>query len=55
MTWGLVPEHHNYWLDRADYEAGTAWEEAHADATAELIAAVADEAQLIITKISETL
>ena len=46
MTWGLVPEHHNYWLDRADYEAGTAWEEAHAEAVNALIEAVADEAQL---------
>ena len=26
MSWGLVPEHYNYWLDRADYEAGTDWE-----------------------------
>lgn len=24
-TWGLVPEHYNYWLDRADYEPGDAW------------------------------
>ena len=46
MTWGLVPEHYNYWLDRADYEAGTAWEEAHSEETAALIAAVADDAKL---------
>ena len=26
MTWGLVPEHYNFWMDRADYEAGTDWE-----------------------------
>ncbi|MBR3881472.1 MAG: RNB domain-containing ribonuclease [Mailhella sp.] len=46
MTWGLVPEHHNYWLDRADYEVGTAWEEAHRAETEALIAAVTDDAQL---------
>ncbi len=46
MTWGLVPEHYNYWLDRAGYEAGTTWEEAHRAETEALIAAVADEAQL---------
>ena len=46
MTWGLVPEHHNYWLDRADYEAGTEWEEAHRSETEALIAAVADESLL---------
>jgi len=26
MSWGILPEHHNYWLDKADYKAGTEWE-----------------------------
>lgn len=26
MSWGILPEHHNYWLDKADYSAGTEWE-----------------------------
>ncbi len=26
VAWGLVPEHHNYWLDRAGYEAGPDWD-----------------------------
>lgn len=42
MTWGLVPEHYNFWLDRADYAAGTAWEEPFAQETQELIDAVAE-------------
>ena len=24
-AWGLVPEHHNFWLDRAGYAPGDAW------------------------------
>ncbi|MDR1660394.1 MAG: RNB domain-containing ribonuclease [Desulfovibrio sp.] len=24
-AWGEVPEHHNFWLDRADYAPGDAW------------------------------
>lgn len=32
-TWGLVPPHHNYWLERADYEPGDAWCDAFADET----------------------
>ena len=40
MTWGLVPEHYNFWLDRADYESGTAWEEAFAGETQALVQAV---------------
>lgn len=40
MTWGLVPEHYNFWLDRADYEPGTAWEEAFAGETQALVQAV---------------
>ncbi len=25
VAWGLVPQHYNFWLDRADYAAGDAW------------------------------
>lgn len=46
MTWGLVPEHYNFWLDRADYEAGTAWEEPFAGETQALIDAVNSGASL---------
>ncbi len=41
MTWGLVPEHYNYWLDRADYEAGTAWEKNFSEETEALVHTVA--------------
>ncbi|MDL2316283.1 ribonuclease catalytic domain-containing protein [Desulfovibrio sp. OttesenSCG-928-A18] len=27
VAWKLVPEHHNYWLDRAGYERGEDWAE----------------------------
>ncbi len=36
MTWGLVPEHYNYWMERADYAPGDAWSAAHAGEIAEL-------------------
>ncbi len=29
MAWGIVPPHHNFWLDRADYAPGDAWSKAH--------------------------
>ncbi len=35
-AWGLVPEHHNFWLDRADYAPGNAWSAEHAPALAAL-------------------
>lgn len=25
MAWGLLPQHYNFWLDRADYAAGDTW------------------------------
>lgn len=28
VAWGLVPEHHNFMLDRAGYESGEAWADA---------------------------
>lgn len=31
MTWKLVPEHYNYWLDRADYEVSSNWYEPYKD------------------------
>ena len=46
MTWGLVPEHYNFWMDRADYEAGTDWEKAFAGETQALVAAVSDEKRM---------
>uniref|UniRef100_B8DQ22 Ribonuclease II n=1 Tax=Nitratidesulfovibrio vulgaris (strain DSM 19637 / Miyazaki F) TaxID=883 RepID=B8DQ22_NITV9 len=39
-TWGLVPEHHNFWMDRAGYDPGNAWAAGHADDIAALRAAV---------------
>jgi exoribonuclease-2 len=35
-AWGLVPEHHNFWLDRAAYAPGDAWSARHAPAVAAL-------------------
>lgn len=35
-AWRLVPEHHNFWLDRADYMPGDAWSAAHAPALSAL-------------------
>lgn len=36
-TWGLVPAHYNYWLERADYEPGDAWSGAFAEEIRALI------------------
>ncbi len=47
VAWGLVPEHHNFWLDRAGYEADPAWAAPHAAeiaAMAEAAAAAVPEA-----------
>jgi exoribonuclease-2 len=35
-AWGLVPEHYNFWMDRADYLPGDAWSQEYGDALAEL-------------------
>ncbi len=43
QAWGLVPAHYNFWLDRAGFESGTAWEEAHAEETAVLEAEVTSD------------
>lgn len=45
-AWGLVPPHYNYWLDRADYAPGAAWEEAFCEETNAFVAAVADASRL---------
>lgn len=48
MAWGLVPPHHNFWLDRADYAPGNAWADVFAAASARVTAAAeADEAPLL--------
>lgn len=39
-AWGLVKEHHNFWLDRAGYDPGETWAEAHAEELAALADAV---------------
>jgi len=36
QRWGIVPQHHNYLLDRVGYETGDAWAEPFAAETAEL-------------------
>ena len=40
QAWGIVPPHYDFWLDRADYEAGTAWESAYAAETENLVSKV---------------
>jgi exoribonuclease-2 len=35
-AWGLVPEHYNFWMDRADYIPGDAWSREYSGALAEL-------------------
>lgn len=42
VAWGLVREHHNFWLDRAGYEPGCEWAAAH---QGELDALAADVAR----------
>lgn len=43
-AWGLVPEHHNFWLDRAGYDPDDTWHEPFAANLAALAAAVAEAA-----------
>lgn len=31
QAWGIVPEHYNFWLARAEYEEGDAWSSAFAE------------------------
>ncbi len=44
VAWGLVPEHHNFWLDRAGYEGGEDWAEPFAGEIAALASAIKDAA-----------
>ncbi len=41
IAWGLVPMHHNYLLDRADYSADSTWETEHSAAIQSIIDEVA--------------
>lgn len=41
VAWGLVPQHHNFWMDRADYTPGDAWAAEFADAVADIARQVA--------------
>lgn len=36
QAWGLVPAHHNFWLDRAGYDITNGWAASHADEIAAL-------------------
>ncbi|MEG2172120.1 MAG: ribonuclease catalytic domain-containing protein [Desulfovibrionaceae bacterium] len=40
VAWGLVPEHHNFLLDRADYAPGDDWAQAFDDAITDICQAV---------------
>ncbi len=42
MTWGIVPEHHNYLLDQAGYAPGDSWSAEYADEVAAIARACAD-------------
>lgn len=42
VAWGLVPPHHNFWLDRADYAPGDAWAVEYAEAVAGIARQVAE-------------
>lgn len=44
-AWGLVKRHHNFWLDRAGYDADEAWAASFTDDLAALAAAVAGTAR----------
>jgi exoribonuclease-2 len=39
-AWGEVPEHHNFWLDRADYAPGDAWWRPFAEEAQDIVRAV---------------
>ena len=38
QAWGIVPEHYNFWLARAEYEEGDAWSSAFEPESNELVA-----------------
>lgn len=45
QAWGLVPPHHNYWMDRAGYAPGDAWSEDHKEAVEELLRRADEDAE----------
>ena len=49
MTWGIVPEHHNYLLDQAGYTPGDSWSENYAEDVAAVAAACAATQQEPLT------
>ncbi len=40
IAWGLVPQHYNFWLDRADYNVNEDWFEQYTDTIQDIIDAV---------------
>ncbi len=40
MAWGIVPPHHNFWFDRADYTPGDAWSDAYTETILDIVAKV---------------
>ncbi len=45
-AWGLVPEHYNYLLDRADYAPGRTWEKEFVGEIEACVSAVADASRM---------
>lgn len=43
QAWGLVPPHHNYWLDRAAYAPGDDWSAGHRETLDELLRLAAED------------
>lgn len=45
VAWGIVPEHHNFLLDRADYAPGDDWAQAFDDSVADICQQVEEDSQ----------
>lgn len=45
QAWGLVPPHHNYWMDRAGYAPGDAWSADHKEAVDGLLRQADEDGQ----------
>lgn len=45
QAWGLVPPHHNYWMDRAGYAPGDAWSGDHKEAVEALLRQADEDGQ----------
>ncbi len=43
QVWGLVPIHYDFWLDRAGFESGMAWEGQHAGEASAIASAVGSD------------